>query len=77
MFADSLSLRRPLRLRLSGTVEGDRQADELLERELVDLFSFVDVDRTAYASVKARVEETLRIVQSGALCKKVDFTTPL
>jgi hypothetical protein len=38
-------------------------ANERLERGLVNVFSFVDVDRAAYVSVEARVEETGRILQ--------------
>src|SRR5947209_19680832 len=49
------------------TVEGDRLANERLERGLVDVFSFVDVDRAAYVSVETRVEETGRILQRRAL----------
>src|SRR5437868_5657229 len=56
-----------LLFRLARTVEGDRLANERLERGLVNLFSFVDVDRAAYVSVEARVEETGRIFQRRAL----------
>src|SRR5207247_6359921 len=52
---------------LSITVEGDRLANERRERGLVNFFSFVDVDRAAYVSVEARVEETGRIFQRRAL----------
>jgi len=38
-------------------------ANERLERGLVNVFSFVDVDRAAYVSVEARVEQTGRILQ--------------
>src|SRR5580704_5624559 len=52
--------------RLAGIVEGDRLANERLEGGLVDVFSFVDVDRASYDSVEARVEETGRILQRRA-----------
>ena len=55
------------RLRLAGTVEGGRLANERLEGGLVNFFSFVDVDRAAYVSVETRVEETGRILQRRAL----------
>src|SRR5258706_1878015 len=55
------------RFRLAGTVEGDRLANERLEGGLVNFFSFVDVDRAAYVSIEARVEETGRILQRRAL----------
>ena len=51
------------RLRLAGTVQRDRLANERLERGLVNVFSFLDVDRAAYVSVEARVEQTGRILQ--------------
>ena len=55
------------RFRLARPVEGDRLANERLERGLVNFFSFVDVDRAAYVSVETRVEETGRILQRRAL----------
>src|SRR5205814_3942271 len=55
------------RFRLARPVEGDRLANERLERRLVNFFSFVDVDRAAYVSVETRVEETGRILQRRAL----------
>src|SRR5688572_8032744 len=55
------------RFRLARLVEGDRLANERLERGLVNVFSFVDVDRAAYVSVEARVEETGGIFQRRAL----------
>src|SRR5580765_3336518 len=55
------------RFRLAGAVEGDRLANERLEGGLVNVFSFVDVDRAAYVAVEARVEETARILQRRAL----------
>src|SRR3989441_6110753 len=55
------------RSRLARTVEGDRLANERLEGGLVNVFSFVDVDRAAYISVETRVEETGRILQRRAL----------
>ena len=53
---------------------GANGGDEAVDREDVadpevggvDLFSFVDVDRAAYVSVEARVEETRRILQGRA-----------
>src|SRR5437667_7550474 len=62
-----LGLRFLRRFRLARTVEGDRPANERLEGGLVNFFSFVDVDRTAYVSVETRVEETGRIPQRRAL----------
>src|SRR2546430_13883122 len=59
--------RRDSRFRLARTVEGDRLANERLEGGLVNVFSFVDVDRAAYVSVETRVEETGRILQRRAL----------
>src|SRR5437660_12798058 len=56
-----------LLFRLARTVEGDRLANEGLEGGLVNIFSFVDVDRAAYVSVETRVEETGRILQRRAL----------
>src|SRR5687767_101556 len=55
------------RFRLARPVEGDRLANERLERGLVNVFSFVDVDRATYVSVETRVEETGRILQRRAL----------
>src|SRR5438046_3480646 len=63
---DPLGLRLLRRFRLARPVEGDRLANERLEGGLVNFFSFVDVDRAAYVSVEARVEETGRIVQRRA-----------
>src|SRR5215510_10599891 len=54
-------------LRLARPVEGNCLPNEGLERGLVNVFSFVDVDRAAYVSVEARVEETGRIFQRCAL----------
>jgi hypothetical protein len=48
--------------RLARTVEGDRLANERFEGGLVNVFSFVDVDRAAYVSLETRVEETGRIL---------------
>src|SRR2546428_12643781 len=62
-----LGLRFLRRFRLARTVEGDRLANERLEGGLVNLFSFVDVDRAACVSVETRVEETGRILQRRAL----------
>src|SRR6267143_6640044 len=62
-----LGLRWLRRFRLAGTVEGDRLANERLEGGLVNVCSFVDVDRAAYVSVETRVEETGRILQKRAL----------
>jgi hypothetical protein len=42
-------------------------ANERLESRLVNLFSLVDVDRSAHVSVETRVEETGRILQKRAL----------
>jgi hypothetical protein len=53
--------------RFASTIEGDRFANERLEDGLADFFSFVDVDRAAYVSVEARVEQTSRILQGCAL----------
>src|SRR5262245_13714738 len=55
------------RFRLAGPVEGDRLANERLERGFVNVFSFVNVDRTAHVSDEARVEETGRILQRRTL----------
>src|SRR3954471_22172399 len=62
-----LGLRFLRRLRLAGTVEGNRFANERLERGRVNFFSFVDVDRAACVSVETRVEEAGRILQRRAL----------
>src|SRR5271156_4039091 len=62
-----LRLRFLLRFRLAGAVEGDRLANERFEGGLVDFFSFVDVDRSAYVSVETQIEETGRILQRRAL----------
>src|SRR3989441_9668519 len=62
-----LGLRFLRRFRLARPVEGDRLTNERLERGLVNLFSFVDVDRAACVSVETRVEETGRILQRRAL----------
>jgi hypothetical protein len=59
--SDEVGQRRPS---LAGPVEGDRFADERFERGLVNVFSFVDVDRTAYVSVETRIEETGGVPQS-------------
>src|SRR5207247_9414055 len=64
---NSLRLRFLRRVRLAGTVEGDCLANERLEGRLVNIFSFVDVDRAARVSVETRVEETGRILQRRAL----------
>src|SRR5438128_10746490 len=48
-------------------VEGDRLANQRLEGGRVNCFSFVNVDRAAYVSVEARVEEAGRILQKRAL----------
>src|SRR5436190_9530439 len=48
-------------------VEGDRFANQRLEGGRVDVFSLVDVDRPARVSLEARVEQTGRILQGGAL----------
>ena len=42
-------------------------ANERPEGRLVNFFSCVDVDRAAYVSVEARVEETGRVIQRRAL----------
>src|SRR2546427_43648 len=63
----SASLRFLRRFRPDRTVEGDRLANQRLEGGRVNFFSFVDVDRAAYVSVEARVEETGRILQKRAL----------
>src|SRR5438270_6873781 len=62
----ALGLRFLRRFRLAGTVEGDCLANECLEDGLVNLFSFVDVDRAACVSVETRVEETGRVLQRRA-----------
>src|SRR3989304_10476010 len=62
-----LGLRFLRRFRLARTVEGDRLANERLEGELVNFFSYVDVDRAACVSVETRVEETGRILPRRAL----------
>src|SRR2546425_12817032 len=56
-------------LRPARAVVGDRLADERLEGGLANFFSFVDVDRTAYACVETRVEEMGRILQRRTLCE--------
>src|SRR6266849_6479989 len=61
-----LGLRFLRRFRLARTVEGGRLANERLEGGLVNLFSFVDVDRAAYVSLETRVEEAGRILQRRA-----------
>src|SRR5208283_6139289 len=65
--AEPLGLRFLRKFRLARTVEGDRLANERLERGLVNFFSFVDVDRAACVSVETRVEETGRILERRAL----------
>lgn len=50
-------LRLLRRLRLASTIERDRLENERLDGGLVNLFSFMDVDRAAHVSVEARVEE--------------------
>src|SRR5439155_22915407 len=55
------------RFRLAGPVEGDRLANQRLERGPVNVFSFVDVDRAAYVSVETRAEGTGWILQRRAL----------
>src|SRR5438132_7441562 len=62
----ALRLRFLRRFRLGRPVEGDRLANERLERGLVNVLSLVDVDRAAYVSVETRVEETGRILQRRA-----------
>src|SRR5271155_2585995 len=62
-----LGLRFLRRFRLDRAVEGGRLANERLEGGLVNLFSFVDVDRAAYVPVETRVKETGRILQGRAL----------
>src|SRR5258706_15790001 len=63
-----LGLRFLRRFRLARAVEGDRLANERLEGGLVNFFSFGDVDRAAYVSIEARVEEAGRGLQKRALC---------
>ena len=53
-------------MRPARTVEGDRLANERLEGGLVNLFSFVDVDRVACVSVETRLEEAGRTLQRCA-----------
>src|SRR5688572_15747487 len=48
-------------------VESDGLANERLEGRLVNLHSFVDVDRTADVSFETGVEETAGILQGCAL----------
>src|ERR1700728_330121 len=60
---------RLLRGLLGGTVEGDRLANEGLEGGFAHLFTFVDIDRAAYVSFQARVEQVVRILQRRALGK--------
>src|SRR4029450_6219040 len=67
LVGSSSALRFLRRLRLARTVEGDRLANERLEGGRGDLLSFRDVDRAAYVSVEARVEETGRILQGRTL----------
>src|SRR2546429_394751 len=55
------------RFRLARAVEGDRLANERLEGGLVNVFSFVDVDRATCVSIETRVKETGRILQRRAL----------
>src|SRR5262245_14894935 len=62
-----LGLRSPRSLRLLGTVEGDRLANERFEGGCINLFPFADVDRASCASLETRVEETGRILQRRAL----------
>src|SRR5947199_8774771 len=62
----ALRLRFLRRFRLGRPVEGDRVANERLEPGLVNVFSFVDVDRAAHVSVETRVEETGWILQRRA-----------
>src|SRR5580700_9904583 len=62
-----MGLRFLRRFRLAGPVEGGRLANEHLERRLVNLLSFVDVDGAAYVAVETGVEETGRILQRRAL----------
>src|SRR5207247_10118172 len=62
-----LGLRVLRGFRLARTVEGDRLANERLAGGLVNVFSFVDVDRAACVSVETRVEETGRIFERRAL----------
>jgi hypothetical protein len=52
-FASGLRFLRALRL--AKTVEGDRLANKRLEGGLVNLLSFVDVDRAAHVSIETRV----------------------
>src|SRR3954468_19927339 len=54
-------------LRLSRTVEGDRLANQRLERGRADVFAFADVDRAARVALETGVEETRRIFQGRAL----------
>ena len=49
------------------TIEGNRPANKRLEGGLVNLFSFVDVNRPAHLPVEARVEETGRVGERRAL----------
>src|SRR5438477_7834267 len=64
-----LGLRLLRSLRLARPVEGDRLANDRLEGSLVNVFSFVDVDRAPDVPVEARVEETNWILQRRTLGK--------
>src|SRR5690349_4851548 len=56
-------------LRLPRQVQGDGGTNEFLERGLVNLVSFMDVDGAADVAVKAGVEKTRRVLQRSALEK--------
>src|SRR4030095_6393406 len=67
LVGSSSALRFLRRLRLGRPVEDARLSNERLEGGRVDFLSFRDVDRAAYVSVEARVEETGRILQGRTL----------
>src|SRR5438045_607071 len=48
-------------------IEGDRSADERLERVRVDRFAFMDVDRAPDVPVEARIEELGGVLQRSSL----------
>src|SRR5512144_1525709 len=60
-------LRSPWPCLSSGCIEGDRGTDERRERTRVDMLPLMDVNRTPYVPVEARVEELGRVLQRSPL----------
>src|SRR5437588_4207106 len=67
--ARSPGLRLGLRLVLALEIERHCGADEILQRRLIDLVAFVDVDGAPDIPLEAGVEQTRRVFQRSSLGK--------